>query len=205
MSDGLVKNNRNLLSGRKQRSDSLFYATIPLVMRYEGGFVNDPVDRGGKTNMGITQNFLNAYRKKAGVKARDVKELKKDDAIALYKVEWDNRGFGLLDNADIMKLVYDFSVNSGPKTAIGYLQKLLNTKGHNLVVDGYIGNKTNQAVNAVDANWLKRELQRSRAEHCDRIVDRHPEQKRFTRGWFYRINDIGKKCGCDTIFKSRHA
>ena len=31
-----------------------------------------------------------------------------------------------------------------------------------------------------------------------------PEQKRFIKGWFYRINDIGNKFGCDTIFKSRH-
>ena len=47
--------------------------------------------------------------------------------------------------------------------------------------------------------------QKSRAEHCDGIVDRNPEQKRFINGWFNRINDIGNKFGCDTIFKSRHS
>ena len=67
------------------------------------------------------------------------------------------------------------------------------------------GGRTNQAVNAVDEKWLKRELQKSRAEHCDGIVGRRPEQKRFIDGWFYRINDIGNKFGCDTIFKSRHS
>lgn len=39
----------------------------------------------------------------------------------------------------------------------------------------------------------------------DSIVDRNPEQKRFINGWFNRINDIGNKFGCDTIFKSRHS
>ena len=204
MNDELEKNNRGSLAKQKHRSDSLFYATIPLVLHYEGGFVDDPIDRGGKTNMGITQKILDTYKKKAGINVTDVKDLTKKDAMALYKAEWDSRGFGLLDNTDVMKLVYDFSVNSGPQTAIVSLQKALNKKGYNLVEDGYIGDKTNQAVNSVDEKWLKTELQKSRAEHCDGIVDRNPEQKRFINGWFNRINDIGNKFGCDTIFKSRH-
>jgi hypothetical protein len=40
--------------------------------------------------------------------------------------------------------------------------------------------------------------------NSDNIVDRHPEQKYFIKGWFNRINDISRKCGCDTIFKSKH-
>ena len=205
MNDELGKNKKGSLDKQKFRSDSLFYETIPLVLHYEGGFVDDPIDKGGKTNMGITQGFLDTYKKKAGVNVTDVKDLTKKDAMALYKTEWDSRGFGLLDNTDVMKLVYDFAVNSGPQTAIVSLQKVLNKKGHNLAEDGYIGNKTNKAVNAVDEKWLKRELQKSRAEHCDRIVDRNPEQVHFINGWFYRINDIGYKCGCDTTFISRHS
>lgn len=188
----------------EQRSDELFYSTIPLVLHYEGGYVNDPYDRGGKTNMGITQRFLEKYRGKAGVKAADVRELTRDDAVKLYKAEWDIYGFGRLGNTDVMKLVYDFSVNSGPALAIKYLQRILNGKGHSLKVDGYIGEKTSSAVGTADEKWLKREIQRCRAEHCDGIVDRNPEQKRFIKGWFNRINDIGRKCGCNTVFRSRH-
>lgn len=205
MNDELGKKDKSSLAERQHRSDYLFYATIPLVLRYEGGFVDDSVDRGGKTNMGVTQKFLDTYKKKAGVNVADVKDLTKKDAISLYKAEWDSRGFGLLDNANVAKLVYDFSVNSGPQTAIVFLQKILNKKGHNLTEDGFIGTKTNKAVNSVDEKWLKKELQKSRAEHCDKIVDKHPEQKRFIEGWFNRINDIGNKFGCDTIFKSRHS
>lgn len=29
-------------------------------------------------------------------------------------------------------------------------------------------------------------------------------QKRYIKGWFKRINDISRKFGCDTIFRSRH-
>jgi hypothetical protein len=51
---------------------------------------------------------------------------------------------------------------------------------------------------------LKKEIQKSRAQHCDYLVDKYPEQKHFIKGWFNRINDISQKCGCDTIFKSKH-
>ena len=64
-----------------------------------------------------------------------------NDAIKLYKAEWDTYGFGLLDNTNIMKLVHDFSVNSGPYTAITNLQHILNKKGHNLTTDGILGTK----------------------------------------------------------------
>ena len=104
-------------------------------------------------------------------------------------------------NGDSLKT----SVNSGPSTAIRSLQKVLNKKGYNLKEDGYIGDKTNQAVNSVDEKWLKKELQKSRAEHCDSIVDKNPNQERYIKGWFKRINDIGNKFGCDTIFNSRHS
>ena len=203
--DELGKKDKSSLAKQKHRSDSLFYATIPLVLHYEGGYVNDKLDRGGETNMGITQPFLDTYKKKAGVNVDNVKNLTKSDAIKLYKAEWDSRGFGLLDNENVMKLTFDFSVNSGPSTAIRSLQKVLNKKGYNLKEDGYIGDKTNQAVNSVDEKWLKKELQKSRAEHCDSIVDKNPDQERYIEGWFYRINDIGNKFGCDTIFKSRYS
>ena len=189
---------------QQQRSDSLFYSTIPLVLKYEGGFTDNPNDRGGRTNMGVTQGFLDTYKERAGVSVDDVRYLKEEDAIELYRTEWNIYGFGKLDNSNVMKLVYDFAVNSGPLVAIKYLQRILNSKGKNLAVDGYIGENTNRAANSVDEKWLVREIQKSRAEHCDRIVDKDPKQRKFIKGWFNRINDIGKKCGCATVFRSRH-
>ncbi|MBR5335125.1 MAG: hypothetical protein IKV23_02500 [Bacteroidaceae bacterium] len=189
---------------QQQRSDFLFYSTIPLVLKYEGGFTDNPNDRGGRTNMGVTQGFLDTYKERAGVNVDDVRYLKEEDAIELYRTEWNIYGFGKLDNCNVMKLVYDFAVNSGPQTAIKCLQRILNSKGKNLAVDGYIGENTNRAVNSVDEKRLVREIQKARAEHCDRIVDQDPKQREFIKGWFNRINDIGKECGCDTVFRSRH-
>ena len=56
----------------------------------------------------------------------------------------------------------DFSVNSGPKVAIKYLQKALNSKIRNVDIDGYIGEQTNKAINSVDEKWLIKEIQKAR-------------------------------------------
>ena len=87
---------------QQQRSNSLFYSTIPLILKYEGGFSDNPNDRGGKTNMGVTQGFLDTYKERAGVSVDDVRHLKEEDAIELYRTEWNIYGFGKLDNSNVM-------------------------------------------------------------------------------------------------------
>lgn len=89
--DGVVTYNsdKNKLGGNPARSESVFYSVIPVVLRYEGGFADNPLDRGSRTNMGITQPFLETYRKRAGVNAINVASFTKE-AIRLYKA------FGML-------------------------------------------------------------------------------------------------------------
>ena len=67
---------------------------IPILLRLEGGFVNDPLDHGGATNMGIT---LTAWRSMGydcdadgDIDADDLKLLNKDDfRIILKNHFWD--------------------------------------------------------------------------------------------------------------------
>lgn len=99
--DGVVTYNsgKNKLGGNPARSESVFYSVIPVVLRYEGGFADNPLDRGGRTNMGITQPFLETYRKRAGVNAINVASLTKDEVIRLYKAFGDACGFGYIDTS----------------------------------------------------------------------------------------------------------
>ena len=39
----------------------------PFILKWEGGFVNDPDDLGGATNMGITIATYRVYRKRKGL------------------------------------------------------------------------------------------------------------------------------------------
>ena len=49
---------------------------IPFILKIEGGFANDPIDRGGATNKGVTIATYEAYCKKKGVPRPSVADLK---------------------------------------------------------------------------------------------------------------------------------
>ena len=55
----------------------------PFILKWEGGFVNDPDDLGGATNMGVTIGTYEAYCRKKGYSKPTVERLKN-----LTKEEW---------------------------------------------------------------------------------------------------------------------
>lgn len=48
----------------------------PFILKWEGGFVNDPDDLGGATNMGVTIGTYEAYCRKKGYSKPTVERLK---------------------------------------------------------------------------------------------------------------------------------
>ena len=53
--------------------DAAYNDALAFVLRWEGGFVDDPHDHGGRTMKGVTQNVYNAWRASQGQPAADVK------------------------------------------------------------------------------------------------------------------------------------
>ena len=43
-----------------------FDASLPFVLRWEGGFVDHPSDPGGRTNKGVTQAVYDEWRRGTG-------------------------------------------------------------------------------------------------------------------------------------------
>ena len=52
---------------------SRFDASLPFILRWEGGFVDHPADRGGATNKGVTQRVYDAWRARQGQAPRSVR------------------------------------------------------------------------------------------------------------------------------------
>lgn len=117
-----------------------FDVSIGRLLSNEGGYVNDPQDPGGETNWGISKrSYPNV----------DIKNLKRSDAIAIYKRDfWDVLD---LDRAPlgIGYQMLDFAVNSGPSTAIRALQRAVGVAD-----DGVVGPHTKQAIAATDKHDL---------------------------------------------------
>ncbi len=86
--------------------------SIAFVLAHEGGYVNDPADPGGETNMGITKRYHPTV---------DIKNLTVDQAKSIYFTDyWVPAGCGSLpDGLDLMH--FDCAVNEGVGTASAIL------------------------------------------------------------------------------------
>lgn len=125
---------------------------IEAVLEKEGGYVNDPADRGGETNWGITIAVARANGWHA-----PMRELPRGVAKDIYRKRYvTDPGFdkvGQVDPAIGGELV-DTGVNMGPRTAAIMLQRALNGLNRqerdyaDIAVDGDCGPATIRSLNA---------------------------------------------------------
>lgn len=157
-----------------------FDQCMDCIFAREGGYVNDPHDRGGPTNLGITQATLSAYRGRK-VSIDEVKKLGKNEARIIYRTQyWDTvRGDELPLGLDLM--VFDMSVNSGPSEAAKTLQRVLG-----VTADGVIGLKTMDAISKGKADSLILAYYKERLAFYKQIST----WRRFGEGWTNRLNIV---------------
>ncbi|WP_349368527.1 glycosyl hydrolase 108 family protein [Salinarimonas sp.] len=122
-------------------ADARFERSVTLVLELEGGYVDNPADPGGATNMGITLDTLRAWRHDPSLTAQDVKTLTEAEAKQIYRANyWDvMRCDDLPAGVDLS--VFDFGVNAGPSRSVKLLQQLVGA-----TQDGIMGPNTLAAV-----------------------------------------------------------
>ena len=93
--------------------DELFKKALSFVLKWEGGYVNNPSDKGGATNKGITQNTYNSWLKSKGKEPRDVKFITDTEVELIYYYNyWKPAGCqGMTDKFAIIS--FDTAVNMG--------------------------------------------------------------------------------------------
>lgn len=161
-----------------------FKKALPFILKWEGGFVNDPDDPGGATNKGIT---LKTYQYTFG-KDRTVEDLKNitdDEVETVYKGEyWDKVKGDDIDSQQIAGFLFDFSVNCGVRTAVRHLQQILS-----LEADGVFGKMTLEAVNGYpDKKRLFEHLKKDRLEYYRSLCEKNGVLNKFLKGWENRVN-----------------
>ena len=161
---------------------------VPKILKWEGGFVNHPNDKGGATNKGITIGTYTYYRKVKGLPAPTVEELKNittDEWMDILKtLYWDKWKADSINNQSIANLLVDWHWGSGVY-GIKYPQQVLG-----VAADGIVGVKTLSAINDYpDQEELFQKLWNRRKQHFEDIVKRDPSQKVFLKGWMNRLND----------------
>lgn len=161
----------------------------PFILSFEGGFVNDPDDSGGATMKGITLNTLKAWRRKMGLPAPTVKDLR-----AITTAEWDSvfksmfwdrwRGDEIRDQS-VANMLVDWLWCSG-NYGIRIPQSVLRVD-----VDGIVGAKTIAALNAQTPPLFFERLKRERKDFIERICKSRPQNRKYKSGWLRRINALG--------------
>lgn len=156
----------------------------------EGGYVNNPKDKGGPTKYGVILSTWRQYgHDKDGdgdIDADDIKRLEKSDAYFIAKtVFWDYFKADYIINQTVADFIVDWGYNSGTRTAAKQVQRRLG-----VVVDGAFGPKTIEVINSAPSKHLLDELKEARRQFIEDIVARNPTQKEFYKGWMNRINSF---------------
>lgn len=180
---------------------------LPLILKWEGGFVNDPADSGGATNKGVTLATYKSYCKANKLKVPTVADLKKisdETVLAILKqFYWDKMQADKINNQSIANLCVQSLWGSGA-AYIKIIQGVLGVKQ-----DGIVGDKTLAAINQADQKKLHERLWQRRKKYFEDIVKRSVAdyerkigrqaterelktytKKRFLNGWLNRLNDF---------------
>ena len=155
----------------------------PFILKWEGGFVNDPNDSGGATNKGVT---LATFRKYKGASATvdDLKAITDEDWDAIFKeMYWDKCRADEINSQAVANLIVDWYWMSGTN-AIKYVQRLIGA-----TEDGIVGKQTLARLNAKGDGFVL-PIYNYRKDFYHRIVANRPTQKRFLRGWLNRLNAL---------------
>ena len=161
--------------------DRNFPASLKLVLKSEGGYVNNPKDPGGATNKGVTLATFRRYVKPAGT-IKDLKALTDDQAGIVYRRQyWDAVVGAELPNG-VDYAVFDFAVNSGPGRAARFLQQVVRVNA----VDGRVGPATLKATRAMTPADVVNALCDARLAYLKRL----PTWPTFGKGWAARIKGV---------------
>jgi lysozyme family protein len=157
-----------------------FEKCFTLLLKSEGGFVNNPRDPGGMTNLGVTKVTFDRWTN-GDADEQQMRALTPDDVEPLYREwYWDGvRGDDLPAGVDYF--VFDFAVNSGIGTAIRMLQDAAGA-----VPDGKLGPVSMTAVLKQNPRDLILMLQTTRINYLRKIST----WSTFGKGWTRRVNDV---------------
>lgn len=163
----------------EEMTNYIYNKAFDLLMKVEGGYVNDPRDKGGETKYGISKKQYPNI---------DIKNLTLDEAKDIYfKDYWLRNKCDTLPDC-LSVFLFDFCVNSNSIRARKFLQEALNVK-----IDGVIGNQTIAAAHRLPLKPVLDEFYSLRVDYLMGLKDFNV----FGKGWMNRVREV--KAFCDSL------
>jgi lysozyme family protein len=169
-----------------------FDIALSITLPHEGGYVDNPNDPGGETNLGITMKvFQVTAHTLLGVDptSDNLKSLTAAQAGIIYQNNyWKPIQGDSLQLQELANLVFDFYVNSGTHAST-LLQTVINNMGAQpqLVVDGSIGQATLNALAQLQLNDVYNNYKQGRIAFYQGLAAKYPM---FIKGWLNRVNSF---------------
>lgn len=158
-----------------------FEEAVAELLREEGGYANDPADKGKETKYGIS---------KRSYPDLDIRNLTVDQAKAIYFRDfWQRLRLSDIPHPRIRAELLDSAVLSGPLFAAECLQRSLAVLGWPVKRDGRIGPETlamTRQVCASNPKGLFICLNGFQFMRFVMILEDQPDQLRFAKGWISR-------------------
>lgn len=171
---------------------SSFLTALNLTLKHEGGYSNNPKDKGGETYQGISRNFHPDWigwswldRLPAKRWSQIWEELNSFVAAFYHEHYWTRYKLDLIDSQEVANIVFDWFVNSGNEA--DDLQAILVSMGQEIRVDNVIGENTIKAVNSVDPAMLVANIIDTRVKYFNQGVASGWLDKSFLRGLTSRV------------------
>ena len=160
-----------------------FDKCFALIIGNEGGFVDNPKDPGGMTNLGVTRRNWEVYLNR-DVTETEMRGLTPEIVKPFYKsLYWDKIKGDQLP-AGIDYAAFDFAVNSGVSRAIKILQQIAG-----VLVDGSLGPKSMEAIKSCNSKQTVESICGMRLDFLKRL----PTFETFGKGWSRRVAEVKDK------------
>lgn len=168
-----------------------FGISYHITERMEGGYANNPNDKGLETYAGISRRAFPNWKgwKFIDKQAKPIKRNTFFSYLSMPVMQFYRENFwkplqcGLMPQ-EIANQLFDYAVHSGKKRAVKSLQTVLNQMGSFLIVDGIMGEKTQGAIKRFDSEQIARKLLVERENFINRLVQ---YDSNFKRAWLNRI------------------
>lgn len=171
--------------------------TFDWLLKAEGGYVNNPNDPGGETNMGVTKATFNRAKKDGLVKSANVRSLTKNEVRAIFeKYYYIPCKAGLLPEP-VATIYFDMAINSGPSAAMRTLHRAMAAISEPVAETG-IGGPTVTAIHKIQTEnrvpILALSLMNRRKEFYDSIIQKNQKLATFRKGWMNRLTRLAVHC-----------
>jgi lysozyme family protein len=157
--------------------------SMDIMMKLEGGKSDLKSDRGGRTNLGVTQREFDKFRQKQGLAPKDVFNITKQEAQQVYKLGYWNVIKGDELPLNVAHAMFSYALTDGPQDSVRFVQKLLGVE-----VTGFMGPKTKQAIWNASKNGDKKLTERILNKQIARYEN--DEQEQFQKGWVNRVKKL---------------